>query len=174
MPPPFRLRDVLRNQTAKTIANLRELAVESQQAIDKRTKESEAFFINLRPLVKQEKGKGTHESFEDYWNHHALYLVEKFADLNGLLAECQAKGSLGLLDQKAMKTMAVGVLSQGYANLYEKTTIARGDFPDVQHAVYASTVGTLVTHDDKFAKVMKRVPIDGLEILDLDSLLSRL
>ena len=174
VPPPFRLRDVLRNQTAKTIANLRELAVESQQAIDKRTRESEAFFLNLWPLIKQEKAKGTQESFEDYWNHHALYLVEKFADLHGLLAECQAKGSLGLLDHIAMKTMAVGILSQGYANLYEKTTIARGDFPDLQHAVFASAIGTLVTHDDRFTKVMKRIPIDGLEILDIHSLLSQL
>jgi len=168
------LRDVLRNQTATTLANLRELAVESQQAIDKRTRESETFFTELWPLVGQEKAKGTHESFEDYWNHHALYLVEKFADVHGLLVECQGKGSLGLLDQTAMKTMAVGILSQGYANLYEKTKIARGDFSDVQHAVYASVIGTLVTHDEKFTKVMKRIRIDGLEILDIHTLLSQL
>ena len=139
-----------------------------------RTKESAAIIGNIWPLARQEKAKDRHQSFEDYWNEHAVYLVEKFADLHGLLPECQARGSNGLLDLTPMKTIAVGILSQGYANIYDKTTVARGDFSDVQHAVYASAVGILVTHDDKFAKLMKRVPIDGLEILDIHSLLSQL
>ena len=73
-----------------------------------------------------------------------------------------------------MPTAIVFIMSQGFTNIYDKTKIARGDFPDVQHAVYASAVGTLVTHDDKFANLMKRVPIDGLEILNIHSLLSQL
>ena len=131
---------------------LREIAKETQEENQKRKKSNEDLFGKIWPLAKEEKAQGSHQTFEDYWKEHSTHVAEQFADLHGLLAECQKEGIEGLLRLTAMRTLTMGMLSQGYANTYEKTTISRGDMSDLQHAVYASTVGMLVTHDNEVCK----------------------
>jgi predicted nucleic acid-binding protein len=170
-PPPY-LKVVLRNQSRKTLDGLRELAQDSQKQIQERKDSIEKMFgEKIRPLVVEEKQQGRHQSFEDYWKEHSASVVEIFARLVGVLPECEKKGITGLLEHTPMKAITVAILSQGYANTYEKTTINRGDSRDLHHVVYASAVGTLVTHDKNLAKVMMRVPVDGLEVMDLHALL---
>lgn len=171
-PPPY-LKVVLRNQSRKTLDGLRELAEQSQKQIQERKESIEKMFAEkIRPLVVEEKEQGPHQSFENYWKEHSINVVEIFAKLVGVLPECQEKGIDGLLEQTPMKAITVAILSQGYANTYEKTTINRGDSRDLHHVVYASAIGTLITHDKNFAKVMKRVPVNGLEVMDLHTLLA--
>jgi hypothetical protein len=173
-PPPFPLKSILRNQSSKTIAALREIAKESETEIQLRKQTNQEYFEKIWPAVKEEQEQGNQQTFEDFWNVHRLYVADKFADLAGYLPECKNRGSEGLLDLPVIKTMAVGMLSQGYSNFYKKSSIARGDFNDLQHAVYGAAIGTLVTHDDTFADHLKRVPIDGLEVINIHTLLSRL
>ncbi len=173
-PPPFRLKEVLKKPSVKTKTALREIATESQEAIEKRKQSSRELFEKIWPLAKDEKTEGKQQSFEDYWNEHSPLVGEKFADLAGVLEECKAKGLGGLLETTVIKTTAVGMLSQGYSNTYLKSSIPRGDFNDLQHAVYGAALGTLVTHDDTFADHLKRLPIDGFEVIDIHTLLSRL
>lgn len=173
-PPPF-LKVVLRNQSRKTLDGLRELANDSQNQIQARKDSIEKLFgEKIRPLVAEEKKQGPHQSFDDYWKEHSDNVVEIFARLVGVLPECQKKGIQRLLDKIPIHAITVAILSQGYANTYEKTTINRGDSRDLHHVVYASAIGTLITHDKNFTKVMTRVPVNGLEVMDFHTLLRTL
>lgn len=171
-PPPF-LKWVLRNQSKATLKGLRELATESQQQIQERKKSTEELFKKIWPLAKEEKEQGEHQTFEEYFKEHSENVVEIFANLAGLLPECQKKGINGLLNLTPLRGITIAILSQGYANTYEKAAINRGDSRDLHHAIYASMVGTLVTHDKGFSNVMKRSPIDRLEVVDLHALLAK-
>jgi len=173
-PPPFRLKEVLKNPSAHTKTALREIATESQERIEKRKQSNQELYEKIWPLAKEEKTEGKQQSFGDYWNEHSLLVGEKFADLAGVLEECKAKGLGGLIETTVIKTIAVAMLSQGYSNTYLKSSIPRGDFNDLQHAVFGAALGTLVTHDNKFAKHLKKRPIDDFEVIDIHTLLSRL
>jgi hypothetical protein len=173
-PPPFRLKEVLKKPSAHTKTALREIATESQETIEKRKQSNQELYEKIWPLAKEEKTEGKQQTFDDYWNEHSLLVAEKFADLAGVLEECKAKGLEGLLKTTVIKTIAVAMLSQGYSNTYLKSSIPRGDFNDLQHAVFGAALGTLVTHDNKFADHLKRLPIDGFEVIDIHTLLSRL
>lgn len=173
-PPPISLKSLMHNQSSKTVTVLREIARESEAEIDNRQQEHQNYYEKIWPEVREEKVQGNQEPFEDYWAKHCLYVAEKFADLAGLLTECKTKSSDQLLELPVIKTMAVVMLSQGYSNFYYKSTIPRGDFNDLQHAVYGAAIGTLVTHDNKFANHLKKLPIDGFEVIDIHTLLSRL
>lgn len=173
-PPPF-LKVVLRNQSRETLDGLRELAKESQTQIQARKTSMEKMFAEkIKPLVVEEKKQGPNQSFDNYWKEHSTNVVEIFAKLIGMLPECQKKGIDKLLNQPPIHAITVAILSQGYANTYEKTTINRGDSRDLHHVVYASAIGTLITHDKDFTKVMTRVPVNGLQVMTFHTLLSKL
>ena len=172
--PPSFLQFVLRDPSEGTLANLRSLAQERQDQIQQRKNTNEQLFAKIWPLVKVEMKQGQQQTWKDYWNEHATHILETFADLSGVLEECKQKGIEPLFDFTPMKALSVGILSQGYANTYEKTAINRVDSRDLHHVVYAAAIGTLVTHDSRFAKVMRREPIPGFRITDLHTLLKEL
>lgn len=173
-PPPLRLKSILRNQSSTTITTLREIAKETEAETQNQKEANQEHYEKIWPSAKEEKEQGKQQTFEDYWNARSLYVAKRFADLAGYSMECKDKGFEGLLDLTVIKTMAVGMLSQGYSNFYYKTSIPRGDFNDLQHAVYGAAIGTLVTHDNKFAGHLKKLPIDGFEVIDIHALVSSL
>jgi predicted nucleic acid-binding protein len=172
-PPPF-LQFVLRDPTEGTLTNLRSLAQDSQDQIQQRKKTNEELFARIWPLVKEERKHGQQQSWDDYWNEHATHILETFATLCGVLEECKQKGIQQLLDFTPIKALSIGILSQGYANTYERTAFNRGDSRDLHHVIYASAIGTLVTHDGRFARVMRREAIPGFRVTDLHTLLKEL
>src|SRR6266511_1938450 len=123
VPPPFDLRDVLKHQTPKTLVNLRELAQESQQIIETRTNDNIVLYEKLWPQAKEEKTQGQHQTFEEYWNEHSTYVIEKFSNYVGVLNECRERGLQGLLNQTILKTIAVLMLSPGFADSPQPVSI---------------------------------------------------
>jgi len=170
------LQGLLKNQSLKTIANLRKIAKESQQQIQQRKESTEQLFDGkIWPLVQRGRDTGApQQSFDDYWDEHYGRILELFAEKSGLLDECRREGMAGLLEFTPMRAITVGILSQGYANTYENSAINRGDSRDLHHVVYAASIGTLVTHDRKFMRIMKRIPIQGFEVTDFHGLLEQL
>lgn len=118
--------------------------------------------------------KGAPQSFSEYWERLSEKFAEGLAEHEGLLEECGARGIKGLLEIRSIK-LCIGIqLSFAYALTYEGRAPQIGDAWDQKHAVQAAATDTFVTQDQKFARLMKRIPIDGFEVLDLQGLIQQI
>lgn len=179
LPPPFITDPVLwsnleklRNGSQKDVADIWADVKEKTQKQKENFKESmKKAKEKVLPCLEQLKGKSP--SFDEYWGIGADKLVEAFADHVGVLEACKKRDLGGLLGISSVR-MCVGVsLSLIYAQDFEGRTPKIDDSRDLQHAVLAAAANMFVTHDKKFTKLVARVPIDDLEVLNLSTLLDR-
>jgi hypothetical protein len=126
-------------------------------------------------VLKSVKGlQGWKPSFVDYWGRLAEPFAEGYAERAGVLDACRARGIAGLLDLRSVR-MGVGVnLSLAYAETFEGRAPDMGDSRDQQHAVLASTADVFVTQDARLTALLSRVPMSGLQIMDLSAFLGTL
>lgn len=168
------LRDIFWDHTAKNYAALDKAAVETKKMIADYSREMNDTFNKIRPQAKQIKKQGQQQSFEDYWKEMAPSWAEQVADRLGVLDKVKTHGVNGLLDVHSFRLLTTAQLSLSYANTYERTAFSKGNSRDMHHVACASAVPIFVTHDGQLTKVPARMPISGLEVLDLNSLLDRL
>jgi predicted nucleic acid-binding protein len=174
MAPPPNFTKIFTDHGPDHMAILRKIAEDTQKQIQSfRDKMDNSYIKHIRPLAEEIKRQKKQQSFEDYWAELSIPFAELLAKKAGVLAECQERGMEGLLEVRSVRLCTLAQLSLGYSNTYQRTTIDRGDSRDMHHAVLASSVNTFVTHDRRFAGILRRMPVDNFEVIDLKTLLSQ-
>lgn len=168
------LRDIFWDHTAKNYAALDKAAAETKKMIADFSQEMNNTFNKIRPQAHNIKRAGKQQPFEDYWNEMAPPWAEQVADRLGVLDQLKARGVNGLLDIHSFRLLTTAQLSLSYANTYERTAFSKGNSRDMHHVACASAVPIFVTHDAQLTKILARMPTNGLEVLELQSLLQRL
>lgn len=159
----------LRNPTQRDIDELLPLLDESKTQREDFRNGMRAARDQVLPYAK--KLGGWQPPFDDYWAKLAPKFAEAFAERAGVVEDCIVRGIAGLLDVRSVR-MAVGAgLSLAYAETFEHRTPKMGDSRDQQHAVLASAADVFVTKDRQFTSLLARIPIDRLQILDLNGFL---
>jgi len=173
MAPPANYVRVLRDHSRQHLDWIRQIAEETKVVIDARRNSTDDLYKKIRPLAEEEKEQGKQQSLEDYYEIHRDNLLELFAKHANVLDDCNRLDIRGLMNFKRIQVAVASQLSLGYANTYVRTKIERGDSRDMHHAVLATATGTFVTHDNRFSKVLTRIPVDDFEIIDIHTLLDQ-
>ena len=169
------LKDVFWDHTAKHYNELDSYARDTLEEVTAFAKDLDDSFNKLvRPLAQDAKKNKKQQPFDEYWNEMSDPWVEQLATKYQLLDECKQKGLKGLLEIHSIKITTVAQVSLTYANTYERGKFDRGNSRDMHHVACASAVPIFVTHDRPLTRVLTRMPCDGLEVLNLPTLLSRL
>ena len=106
-------------------------------------------------------------------------MAEGYAERSGQLSACRARGIEGLLQLRSVR-LSIGVsLALAYAQTYglerrpaERRKPQQGDSRDLQHALIASATRVFVTHDPKFARLFKYVPVSNFSVLTLPNFIN--
>jgi hypothetical protein len=106
-------------------------------------------------------------TFEKYWADNCVAFAEGVAAGAGRLGDFPGKGIDGLLQVRSVRFLVGAWLSLTYAYTYEDREAQYGDSRDILHAVSAAAACVFVTNDPKFARIMKRIPVEGLRVLSL-------
>jgi hypothetical protein len=113
-------------------------------------------------------------TFEEFWDASALALVEKRAEDLGVLEQCRERGLDGLLELKSVKLYVTWYVSYIFTNFIKGERLLPSDSRDHHHAVSASVADIFVTQDSRFTRLLRKIPINGFEIMDVQTLLLRL
>jgi hypothetical protein len=179
-PEPFLKEDdpVLNSLRALAFPAQRDIA-ELMPVLDESRVQRQEFRDGMRAarneVLKAVKGlQSWKPSFGDYWGRLAEPFAEGYAERAGVLDECKARGIAGLLALPGVR-MGVGInLSLAYAETFDGHAPEMGDSRDQQHGVLASAADVFVTQDAKLANLLTRIPMPGLQIMDLRSFLDAL
>lgn len=174
---PFITLDSVLNASLRALANPNQKDLhELRLIVDETQKEKEKFRAGMReanaavlPHAKEflRNNQGRRPAWQDYWERLAEPFAEGFADHQGLLDICRNRGIKGLLEMRSVQ-MAVGAsLSLAYAETFEKRTPKIGDSRDMLHAVLATAADAFVTHDHSLARLLARIPMNRLQVMDL-------
>lgn len=112
--------------------------------------------------------------FEEYFEANYLGIIELIAKGAGYLEGCRKKGFEGLLKIPPINVAVRAQVSLTYANTFHGRLPQQGDSADMQHALIASVVGTLITQDNPLRKVLKRAKSPYLTVMGLQELLDTL
>lgn len=170
------LRDVFWDHTAKNYKELDDVARATINQVTAFAKDLDNSFKTLiKPLVQEGRDNNVgQQSFPVYWKKMSKPWVRAFAGEYGWLKECRARGINGLLKIHSLRISTIAQVSLTYANTYERTRFDRGNSRDMHHVGCASAVPTFVTHDKQLTKLLSRMPPPNLEVINLQTLLSRL
>ena len=111
------------------------------------------------------------QSFERYLQLAAPDLAEDYAQQAGRLSQCKEKGINKLLDGvESLRLSVAANLSMIYGQIVDGWSPQIGDAIDMRHCVLASVAATFISQDNRFRKLMSRIPHDpGFVVLDLVS-----
>lgn len=132
------------------------------------------FVQHIAPLAEPMVKNKQVPTFEDYFEANYRGVFEIMADKAGYLKECQAKGFEVLLDIPSLNVAMRGQVSITYANTFLGRKPQQGDSADMQQAFVATAVGTLITEDGPFRKVLKRANSPYFKFMSLQELLGTL
>lgn len=113
-------------------------------------------------------------TFEEYFEANYRSILEIIAEMAGNLDGCQEQGFEGLLKIPSLNVAIRAQTSLTYANTFLGRLPQQGDSADMQHALIASAVGTLVTEDKPLRKALKRAGSPYLTVMNLQELLDTL
>ena len=126
---------------------------------------------NFSPLKKTKK---IQYPFELFLKRNQKVFAEQLVNKYGLLDECKKKGIAGLLNFESI-SLYIGIgLSFTYALEFEKRLPQKGDLHDQLHALSASVADIFVTNDNKFLRLLKRIPVDNFIAMNLGEFLEYL
>lgn len=113
--------------------------------------------------------------FENYFKSELASVLEAHARFGSVLEACRERGFDGLFDLRSIRAAAGIVLSLAYGQRFQGLTPADIDSFDLCHVPCAAAVAdTFVTNDARLRQALSRVPLDGLEVMDLPGFLARL
>lgn len=113
-------------------------------------------------------------SFENFWDQFSGQAISRIAEGLGVLQECNDRGLEKLLRVKSARLYSAWRLAYDYNTLIRGRKIMKSDSRDHHHAVLASVADIFVTEDQRFAEMLRQVPIEGFEVIDLRTLIQRL
>lgn len=171
---PYGLRSIFWDHTAKNYKELDKAAEETKKMIADFSQQMNDSFNKIRPQAKAIKEQGKQQPFEDYWNDMAPLWAEQVAERLGVLEKVKARGIDGLLKVHSFRILTTAQMALSYANTYERTAFNKGNSRDMHHVACSSAVPIFVTHDGQLTKLLAKKPVDGLEVIDLRTLLNRI
>jgi hypothetical protein len=137
--------------------------------------ERDALNAKLKKLVEDERkmlnGKRP-RTFKAYWDARSNFYGEGFAYYAGVLEQCQKLGIERLLEVRSVTVSVGALLSLLYALMIEGRVVKDGTARDIQHAGPMSTADFVVTDDGELRRLLRRIPIDGFAVLDLQELIT--
>jgi hypothetical protein len=132
------------------------------------------FLEFIAPLAQPMIANREAPTFEEYFEANALGILELIAERAGNLQGCKKRGLEGLLKIPSLNVATRVQASLTYANTFLGRLQQQGDSPDMQHALIASAVGTLITEDGPLRKALKRANSPFLTAMNLQELLDTL
>lgn len=132
------------------------------------------YFEFIAPLAQPIIANREVPIFEEYFEANALGILELVARRAGNLEGCQERGLEGLLKIPSLNVLTRAQVSLTYANTFLGRLPQQGDSPDMQHALVASAVGTLITEDKPLRRALKRADSPYLTVMSLQELLDTL
>ena len=159
-PPPY-FKPVLSSQTRETSQQLEALATESQRRIKERKASTQQLFKALASMPESNGNENSEQS------RTALNAIVNHV---GVRSDCDDKCLDKLLQIRAMRAITASLLSQNNAN--PDAGESRSDLR--HHLLCGSAIGTLVTPDPSLFIGSEGLSIDGLEIIELPTLLAAL
>lgn len=132
------------------------------------------FFEFIAPLAQPIIENGEIPLFEEYFEANYRGVLEIIAEKAGHLEDCQERGLEGLLEIRSLNVATRAQVSLTYANTFLGRLAQQGDSADMQHALIASAVGTLITEDIRLRKALKRANSPHLTVMNLQELLHSL
>ena len=107
--------------------------------------------------------------FEAFWAKAKVKLAENLADRINLGDACRKRGLDGLLNIRAVRLGVIAAASMLFAQMGGDGSEPRqpriGDAYDLWHAILASSADLFVTHDERLAKALNRVPVTGFRAI---------
>ena len=132
------------------------------------------FFEFIAPLAQPIVENKEVPPFEEYFEDNYRGILEIIAEKAGNLEGCQERGLEGLLKIRSLNVATRAQVSLTYANTFLGRLPQQGDSADMQHALIASAVGTLITEDIRLRKALKRADSPYLTVMNLQELLHSL
>jgi len=174
---PHAARETIEFLRNSGTTNMQELIGEIREQIDTFRANMREGGNQVRPIARQIRMEDI-PTFEQYWNDLSISFAEAYAERSGQLSACRARGIEGLLQLRSVR-LSIGVsLALTYAQTYglerraaERREPQQGDSRDLQHALTASATRVFVTHDPKFARLLKCVPVSDFNVLTLPEFL---
>jgi hypothetical protein len=161
-PPPY-FKPVLSGQTRETSQQLEALATESQRRIKERKASTEQLFKALASVPESNGNENSEQS------RTALNAIINHV---GAKSDCDDRCLDELLQIRAMRAITASLLSQNNAHANPDAAESASNLR--HHLIYGSAIGTFVTRHPSLFAGSERLPIDGLEIIELPALLARL
>jgi hypothetical protein len=107
--------------------------------------------------------------FADFWPKRALKCAEGFADQIGCGDACRQRGVDGLMNIRIVKLVIIAAAALLFAQLGGDSSEPRqprlGDGYDLWQAILAATADVFVTHDERLAKGLNRIPVEGFRAI---------
>jgi hypothetical protein len=128
----------------------------------------------IAPLAQPIIANRAVPTFEEYFEANYRGVFEIIATKAGHLRDCQDKGFEGLLKIPSLNVAVGAQVSVSYANTFLTRLPQQGDSADMQHALIASAVGTLVTEDGPLRRALKRANSPYLIVMNLQELVDTL
>jgi hypothetical protein len=132
------------------------------------------FLEFIAPLAQPRIANREVPTFEEYFEATYRGVLEIMATKAGYLEGCQERGLEGLMEIPSLNVATRAPASLHYANTYLGRLPQQGDSADLQHALIASAVGTLITEDKGLRKALKRANSPYLTFTSLQELLNTL
>lgn len=128
----------------------------------------------IAPLAQPMIANKEVPTFEEYFEANYRGILEIIAEKAGNLEGCQERGFEGLLKIPSLNVAVRAQTSLTYANTFLRRLPQQSDSADMQHALIASAVGTLITEDKPLRKALKRASTPYLTVMNLQELLDTL
>lgn len=117
-------------------------------------------------------------NFQELWKKSSLERAGSLAASFNLYESCKKLGFEGLLEAKAVKLHTLYCLSWIYSKWFGEQgvpgKIGTGDFGDLLHSVQATAADVFVTNEKRLPLWLKRVPVDGFDVINLNELIDRI
>jgi hypothetical protein len=112
-----------------------------------------------------------HHWYRECWQDYLLAFIEGY----GVTEEYKERGLANMIKLPTLGAMIGFGMSYIYGVGVERCIPEKSDSRDLQHVVCAAAAAdVLVTHDDELSRLLKRVPVRGLQVMRLRELLEHI
>jgi hypothetical protein len=170
---PFRSLNLTPDEFFNPAGHARKVFIDVINETEK-LKQKQFLDVKQARAIYQQKFPSFKGDFRRFWDQAYEVTLEHIVTKSAVLQKCKERGLDGLLKIKSVRLFVTWYVGYFYFSFVRNERIKPSDSRDHHHAVSASVADIFVTHDTRFARTLKLVPIEGFEIIDLKTLLRRL
>jgi hypothetical protein len=122
--------------------------------------------VLLREIASQLESVSPNTNFDNYFQHFAVAVAERFAHRAGVLDVCRERGFEGLIEIRSIRA-AVGIaLSIVYGRAFEGAADSTSDLSSFLHVPSAAATAEVFVSDDiRMRESLKRVPFSRFQVM---------